>query len=115
MKLPMKLLITGLITCFVTIIVGWVAIPMIIKYRVKTVSILIIRIKLVTSGNWTLNLFLYELQVKNLKPGSMMRDIWAQLPIPLQFKIYLFNVTNPEGIQNGEKPIVKEVGPYYYE
>lgn len=44
-----------------------------------------------------------------------MREMWSKFPLPLDFKIYLFNVTNPKEIAQGEKPIVKEVGPFFYE
>lgn len=50
-----------------------------------------------------------------LKQGTDIRELWTTIPFALDFRIYLFNVTNPEGIQNGEYPIVNEVGPYYYE
>lgn len=36
------------------------------------------------------------------------------LPQPLDFKVYLFNVTNPKDVLNGAIPIVNEVGPYIY-
>lgn len=35
--------------------------------------------------------------------------------MPLTFKIYVFNVTNTEEINNGEKPKLAEIGPYVYE
>lgn len=44
-----------------------------------------------------------------------MREMWSKIPFPLDFKVYLFNVTNPVGIQNGDKPMVNEIGPYFYE
>lgn len=44
-----------------------------------------------------------------------MRELWSNFPIPLDFKIYLFNVTNPMEITAGEKPILEEVGPFFYE
>lgn len=44
-----------------------------------------------------------------------MRDLWADLPIPLDFRIFLFNITNAEAIAKGENPILKEVGPFFYE
>lgn len=50
-----------------------------------------------------------------LKDGSEMRDLWSNLPFPMDFKIYLFNVTNPNEITAGEKPILKEVGPFFYD
>lgn len=34
---------------------------------------------------------------------------------PSQFKVYFFNVSNPEEVQLGiAKPILVEVGPYVY-
>jgi len=44
-----------------------------------------------------------------------MRDMWTVIPFALSFKIYLFSVTNPEEANQGQKPILKEVGPYYFE
>lgn len=49
-----------------------------------------------------------------LKNGSEMYPMWQKLPIPIIFNAYLFNVTNPKEISNGEKPILKEVGPFCY-
>ncbi|VEN39902.1 unnamed protein product [Callosobruchus maculatus] len=49
-----------------------------------------------------------------LKKRNEVRDIYLKLPFPLDFKIYFFNVSNPEQVQNGAIPIVKEVGPYCY-
>ncbi|CAH0717471.1 unnamed protein product, partial [Brenthis ino] len=45
---------------------------------------------------------------------SKMFDKWREMPIPLTFKIYVFNVTNTDEVNEGGKPIVKEVGPYVY-
>nr|CAH7722186.1 unnamed protein product [Callosobruchus chinensis] len=50
-----------------------------------------------------------------LKKRNEVRDIYLKLPFPLDFKIYFFNVSNPEQVQNGAIPIVKEVGPYCYD
>ncbi|XP_012339100.2 LOW QUALITY PROTEIN: sensory neuron membrane protein 1-like [Apis florea] len=50
-----------------------------------------------------------------LKDGSEMRELWSNFPVPLDFKIYLFNVTNPMEITAGEKPILEEVGPFFYD
>ncbi|XP_044729713.1 sensory neuron membrane protein 2-like [Chrysoperla carnea] len=56
-----------------------------------------------------------EIQKKlELKNGSEMYPMWQKLPIPIIFNAYLFNVTNPKEISNGEKPILKEVGPFCY-
>ncbi|XP_017795434.1 PREDICTED: sensory neuron membrane protein 1-like [Habropoda laboriosa] len=50
-----------------------------------------------------------------LKDGSEMRDLWSNFPLPLDFMIYLFNVTNPTEIMAGGKPILKEIGPFFYD
>ncbi|XP_055621367.1 sensory neuron membrane protein 2 isoform X2 [Toxorhynchites rutilus septentrionalis] len=39
---------------------------------------------------------------------------WEVIPQPLDFKVYLFNVTNPYEVQMGRRPRVVEVGPYIY-
>lgn len=43
-----------------------------------------------------------------------MFDKWVKLPIPLDFKVYLFNVTNSAEVNSGEKPKLAEIGPYVY-
>ncbi|XP_014229470.1 sensory neuron membrane protein 1-like [Trichogramma pretiosum] len=49
-----------------------------------------------------------------LKPGGKVRGIWSKFPFPLDFKIYLFNVTNHEEVEKGAKPRVQQVGPYFF-
>ncbi|XP_076247574.1 sensory neuron membrane protein 1 [Calliopsis andreniformis] len=50
-----------------------------------------------------------------LKKGNEMRDLWSDFPLPLDFKIYIFNVTNPAEITAGQKPKLQEVGPFFYD
>lgn len=50
-----------------------------------------------------------------LKPGTQMRGMFEKMPFPLDFKIHLFNVSNPEEIMKGGKPKIKDIGPYYFE
>lgn len=50
-----------------------------------------------------------------LKKGWPMRETWSKLPFPWELHVYLFNVTNPAEIAKGEKPILREVGPFVYE
>ncbi|XP_017053105.1 sensory neuron membrane protein 2 isoform X1 [Drosophila ficusphila] len=46
--------------------------------------------------------------------GSEQYKRFVNLPQPLNFKVYIFNVTNPDRIQQGAIPIVEEIGPYVY-
>ncbi|XP_064073186.1 sensory neuron membrane protein 1-like [Vanessa tameamea] len=50
-----------------------------------------------------------------LSKKTDVRMMWEKIPFALDFKVYLFNYTNAEEVQKGALPIVKEVGPYYFE
>nr|AIU56857.1 sensory neuron membrane protein 1 [Microplitis mediator] len=50
-----------------------------------------------------------------LVDGSDMKEMWVKVPFPLDFRIYLFNITNANEIKAGAKPIVQQVGPFFYE
>nr|QZH55094.1 sensory neuron membrane protein 2.1 [Achelura yunnanensis] len=49
-----------------------------------------------------------------LDNSSMMYEKWRKLPVPLNFKIYVFNVTNAAAVHSGAKPRLAEIGPYVY-
>lgn len=46
--------------------------------------------------------------------GSEQYQRFVNLPQPLQFNVYIFNVSNPMEVQQGDLPIVTEIGPYVY-
>ncbi|XP_055909082.1 sensory neuron membrane protein 2 isoform X1 [Eupeodes corollae] len=46
--------------------------------------------------------------------GSEQYERFVKLPQPISFKVYIFNVTNVNRIQQGAIPVVEEVGPYVY-
>ncbi|CAH0726868.1 unnamed protein product, partial [Brenthis ino] len=50
-----------------------------------------------------------------LSKKTDIRQMWQKIPFALDFKVYLFNYTNADEVQKGALPIVKEVGPYYFE
>ncbi|XP_053671092.1 sensory neuron membrane protein 1 [Anopheles nili] len=50
-----------------------------------------------------------------LKPGTQIRDMFEKIPFPLDFKMHIFNVTNPDEIMRGGKPHVNDIGPLYFE
>ncbi|KAK3921174.1 Sensory neuron membrane protein 2 [Frankliniella fusca] len=49
-----------------------------------------------------------------LKQGTDAWDRFVDLPIALDMKLSIFNVTNKEEIMQGMKPRVQEVGPFVY-
>nr|AMA98191.1 chemosensory protein [Blattella germanica]WPE03555.1 sensory neuron membrane protein 1d [Blattella germanica] len=49
-----------------------------------------------------------------LKKDSDIRKLWSKIPDGIDFKIYIFNYTNPNEIQTGGKPVVQEIGPFFY-
>ncbi|XP_029174176.1 sensory neuron membrane protein 1-like [Nylanderia fulva] len=84
-----RLAIAGSSTFFIMLLIYNVVFPAILKSMVKS-------------------------QVR-LKKGDEMRGFWEKLPQPLDFRIYVFNVTNPFELKSGAKPIVQEVGPFHYD
>lgn len=50
-----------------------------------------------------------------LEEGKEAFEKWKKTPIPVTFKVYIFNVTNPDEVMNnGAMPNVQEVGPYVF-
>lgn len=49
-----------------------------------------------------------------LRAGTDQFERWQELPQPMHFKSYLFNITNPEEVMAGGKPMMQEIGPYVY-
>lgn len=48
-------------------------------------------------------------------PGTMTRDMFQEIPFGLHFRVFLWNVTNPDEVMSGGKPKLQEIGPYYFE
>lgn len=49
-----------------------------------------------------------------LSPGSGRLASWLVPPVQAHLTGYGFHVTNPEAVMRGEKPVLKEVGPFVY-
>lgn len=47
-------------------------------------------------------------------PGTDYYPKWAEMPVPLEFKIYIFEVTNPSEVLRGQSPFVVQKGPYFF-
>lgn len=61
---------------------------------------------------WLDYIIFRELRLWN---GSISYSYWQKPGVNRLTKVYIFNVTNPQGfIENGEKPKLVEVGPFVY-
>lgn len=50
-----------------------------------------------------------------LEEGKEAYEKWKKTPIPVTFKVYIFNITNPEEVmRDGEMANVNEIGPYVF-
>lgn len=50
-----------------------------------------------------------------LKKGAKTREeLYLKIPFDIEFKVYFFNITNPDEVMQGAKPHVQEVGPYFF-
>lgn len=50
----------------------------------------------------------------NLRRLTLTREMYMKAPFPMEFHIHIFNITNPDEVMRGEKPHLKDVGPYVY-
>nr|QLI62111.1 sensory neuron membrane protein 1 [Streltzoviella insularis] len=91
MKLPkhMKIAMGAGGAAVFGVLFGWVIFPVVLKSQLK--------------------------KEMALSQKTDVRQMWQKIPFALDFKIYLFNYTNPEEVQKGGIPIVKEVGPYHFD
>lgn len=55
------------------------------------------------------------LQQLPLNEGSMTYDMWRKPPVTPIMRVYVYNVTNADEFLNDkQKPVVQELGPYTY-
>nr|APZ81422.1 sensory neuron membrane protein 2a [Adelphocoris lineolatus] len=50
-----------------------------------------------------------------LEEGSEGLKRFQKTPFPLEFKVFLFNITNTDDVMMGGKPVLTEMGPYTYD
>ncbi|KAL8592979.1 hypothetical protein ACOMHN_017909 [Nucella lapillus] len=46
--------------------------------------------------------------------NSELWDVWSELPIPVYMQFYMFNLSNPNEVKEGHRPLVVQSGPYTY-
>lgn len=56
----------------------------------------------------------FILQNLRLWNNTLSFHYWQRPGVIRLTKVYIFNVTNPDGFLNGEKPKLVEVGPFVY-
>lgn len=54
------------------------------------------------------------MQKVTIQDGHATYEQLQNLTLPLWKSFYFFNLTNPKAFEDGEKPILDEVGPYSY-
>ena len=58
----------------------------------------------------------YEIKKKLvLREGSYAYDMWKDIPFPIEYSIYMFNLTNPWAFEHDNaQPVLEEIGPYVF-
>ncbi|XP_014388831.1 PREDICTED: scavenger receptor class B member 1 [Myotis brandtii] len=49
-----------------------------------------------------------------IDPSSLTFNMWKEIPVPFYLSVYFFDVVNPSEVLQGQKPQVRERGPYVY-
>ena len=50
-----------------------------------------------------------------LTEGSYAYDMWKDIPFPIEYYIYMFNLTNPYAVEFQDAvPVLEEIGPYVF-
>ena len=49
-----------------------------------------------------------------LKPGTEVSEQWQDPPVPIYLQFFMFDVVNPLGALQGERPYLVQKGPYSY-
>lgn len=101
----------SLIVMLFSSILGFAVVPNVIKSKIKNVGKAATE-EVISNYNCLFHSFVQGLM---LKPGSEIRKLWTKVPFPVDFKIYVFNVTNPDAVMRGQIPHVQQIGPYMFE
>ncbi|XP_076069936.1 lysosome membrane protein 2-like [Oratosquilla oratoria] len=80
----------------------------------------VVGVLLVASGVTLMMTFpaIFDKMLKNklvLREGAPMMKNYMETPIPIYMQFYIFNLTNPDEVLRGSKPVLDQKGPYTYE
>ncbi|RUS69425.1 hypothetical protein EGW08_022813 [Elysia chlorotica] len=91
------------------------------KKRVAVITVLVLTCLISLTLRLTLDVIVkavIDMELKEklpLKNGSLAFHFWEKPPVPVDFKIYVFDIVNPDEIlANSSVPVVMERGPYVY-
>ncbi|XP_076629150.1 sensory neuron membrane protein 2 [Colletes latitarsis] len=82
-------------------------------YGIFGLIMILFGLKLVSEQYLTFYITLVIHKEINLVKGSLMYETWSS-PLDLSISCYLFNVTNPDDVMQGENPRLVEYGPFVY-
>ena len=49
-----------------------------------------------------------------IKLGNEITTNWLVVPVVITVKIHIWNLKNPNEFLKGDKPVLNEIGPYYW-
>ncbi|XP_029178350.1 protein croquemort-like [Nylanderia fulva] len=84
---------------------------------ISVVGTIIMLLGIITGSLWTTYIYDWAItKILILTPSSVSYSMWKETPIPMYFKFYMFNWTNPHEFQASlnATPHFEEMGPYVF-
>jgi scavenger receptor class B protein 1 len=84
---------------------------------VSTIGLVIMILGIIVGSIWATTIFdLIFVQLFTLSPTSFTYSMWAETPIPMYLKFYMYNWTNAQEFyaSSNVKPHFQEMGPYVF-
>ncbi|XP_012526163.1 protein croquemort isoform X1 [Monomorium pharaonis] len=84
---------------------------------ISIVGLVIMVLGIIVGSLWATTIYdLIFVKILTLTKTSFTFDLWVKTPIPMYFKFYMFNWTNPDQFyaSSNVKPHFQEMGPYVF-
>ncbi|XP_011268792.1 protein croquemort isoform X3 [Camponotus floridanus] len=84
---------------------------------ISIVGTIIALLGIITGSLWITVIYDWAItKILTLSPSSISNDMWKETPIPMYFKFYMFNWTNPHefNASSNVTPHFVEMGPYVF-